>query len=202
MNSGFIYCLSNIAMPNLVKVGMTKRTPKKRLAEANRNNTWIPMPYKIEFAKKVCNPKEKETTLHKLLEKYAGRINPKREFFTATPETVLLYFDLIDGEMWVESDSESEEKYWNEEQEEEEEEEEEEKYWKEEEEEKEISNKPEKKQTQKETLVGKVIRKDFEEHGVFMGVVKYYKVPYYRVQYEDGDCEDLSGVEVRKLIIH
>ena len=87
-------------MPDLLKVGMTERVPDERLYEANVSNTWIPSKFKIEFAKKCVNPKEKEKMLHNLLSKYEDRVNPAREFFKVTPEVVRLFFDLIDGEYW------------------------------------------------------------------------------------------------------
>jgi len=101
MTEGYLYCFSNQSMPGILKVGMTERTPKIRLNEANSSDTWRPpSPYKIEFAKKVLNPKTKETTLHKLLSQYTERINPKREFFRISPEEVKTFFDLIDGDLW------------------------------------------------------------------------------------------------------
>ena len=98
--SGYIYCFTNPSMPGLVKCGETERTPIERLREANVSNTWIPTPFKIEFAKFVTNPKEKEGILHKLLEKYTERVNPKREFFRISVEDLKVFFDLIDGEWW------------------------------------------------------------------------------------------------------
>jgi len=104
MTEGYIYCLSNASMPGILKVGMTERSPEIRLKEANTSDTWRPPnPYKIEFAKKVSNPIGKEKTLHALLERYAHRINPRREFFTVSPEEVCKFFDLIDGEVWTEN---------------------------------------------------------------------------------------------------
>ena len=62
------FFFSNSSMPGILKVGMTERTPNIRLNEANSSDTWRPPnPYHIEFAKKVLNPKEKETNIHKLL---------------------------------------------------------------------------------------------------------------------------------------
>jgi hypothetical protein len=98
MTSGYIYCFSNESMPGVVKVGMTIRTPFERLSEANSSDTWRPpTQYKLEFAKKVTNSKQKKNTLHKLLSKYTERINPKREFFHASPREVETFFELIDG---------------------------------------------------------------------------------------------------------
>ena len=92
-------------MPNILKIGTTERTPKERLKEANSSDTWKPpTPYKIEFAKKVKNPKEKETTLHKLLEQYTERINFRREFFKVSLEEIKIFFDLIDGEIYKEDE--------------------------------------------------------------------------------------------------
>ena len=110
MTDGYLYCFSNESMSGILKVGMTERTPVIRLNEANSSDTWRPpTPYKIEFAKKVLNPKQKETTLHSLLSQYTERINPKREFFRVSSEEVKTFFDLIDGDLWVKEDPEEEE---------------------------------------------------------------------------------------------
>lgn len=83
---------------------MTERTPEERLSEANTSYTWRPpTPYKIEFAKKVAEPKQKERELHSLLERWAERINPRMEFFRVSNEDVLSFFNLMDGEMWAET---------------------------------------------------------------------------------------------------
>lgn len=96
-------------MPGILKVGMTERTPEIRLNEANRPYTWRPpTPYKIEFAKKVLNPKQKETDLHSLLSQYTERINSKQEFFRVSPEEVKTFFRLIDGDEWVKAPKEEE----------------------------------------------------------------------------------------------
>ena len=58
------------------------------------------MPYTLEFAKKVTQPKEKEKTLHALLERYAERVSPSHEFFRVSVEEVRTFFALMDGEMW------------------------------------------------------------------------------------------------------
>lgn len=110
MTDGYIYCFSNPSMPGILKVGMTERTPEVRLSEANASDTWRPpTPYKIEFAKKVSNPSQKEKTLHILLEQYTDRIHPRREFFKVSHEEVRKFFDLMDGEMWAETCQEEEE---------------------------------------------------------------------------------------------
>ena len=104
MTEGYVYCFSNESMPGILKIGMTERTPHARLIEANSADTWRPpTPYKIEFAKKVANPKYKETTLHTLLAQYTERINPKREFFRCSSKEVKTFFELMDGEWWIDN---------------------------------------------------------------------------------------------------
>jgi hypothetical protein len=108
MSEGYLYCFSNESMPGILKIGMTERTPELRLNEANGSDTWKPpTPYKIEFAKKVLNPKQQETMLHKLLEQYTERVNPKREFFRISVEKARKFFDLIDD--YIEEDDFEEE---------------------------------------------------------------------------------------------
>jgi hypothetical protein len=102
MADGYVYCFSNPSMPGILNVGMTERTPEARLSEANASNTWgPPTPFKIEHAKKVSDASGKEKTLHTILEK--KRIHPRHEFFGVSPEEVRKFFDLMDGEIWVET---------------------------------------------------------------------------------------------------
>ena len=103
MTSGYIYCLSNPAYhSNMFKVGMIwkdNRKPEDRAKELS-SHTGVPLPFKIEFAKKVNDCKQKEKLLHKLLTKHLERVNPKREFFLGSLEDIKEFIDLIDGEWW------------------------------------------------------------------------------------------------------
>lgn len=104
MKTGYIYCFSNDSMPGILKIGMTLRSPLIRLNESNKTDTWRPpTPYKLEFAKKVSNPKKKETLLHTIITRYTERINPNREFFRISSEEVKTLFELINGK-WFEED--------------------------------------------------------------------------------------------------
>jgi len=101
--TGYVYCISNVSMPGILKIGMTEQEPNARLYDANVSDTWRPpTPYKLEFAKCVNNPKQKEKTLHILLSQYSSRVNPKREFFKVDIATIKPFFDLMDGDMWRE----------------------------------------------------------------------------------------------------
>jgi hypothetical protein len=101
---GYIYCFSNKSMLGIYKIGMTERDPIERLKEANKTDTWKPpMPYVIEFAKRVDDPKTKEGGIHRIFEDLGFRPNVKREFFNVPLETAREIFKLIDGEWWEET---------------------------------------------------------------------------------------------------
>ena len=97
MSHGYVYCMSNPAMPGLLKIGYTERTIDERLQEANLS-TWVPHEFSLEFAKFVKEPNAKEQIVHRILA--ADRVNPRREFFRTTPDKVRLLFDLMDGPWW------------------------------------------------------------------------------------------------------
>jgi hypothetical protein len=47
-------------MPGILKIFTAEQTPEITLNDANGSAWSPPAPYKIEFAKKVLNPKQKE----------------------------------------------------------------------------------------------------------------------------------------------
>ncbi|KAG9151265.1 hypothetical protein Leryth_002812 [Lithospermum erythrorhizon] len=49
--------------------------------------------------------------------------------------------------------------------------------------------------------VGRYVKKEFEGSGVFLGKIVYYDSGFYRVDYEDGDCEDLESNEVVEFLV-
>ncbi|WCJ41697.1 metalloendopeptidases zinc ion binding DNA binding [Euphorbia peplus] len=50
-------------------------------------------------------------------------------------------------------------------------------------------------------IVGRYVLKEFDDTGVFLGKVVSYDSGLYRVEYEDGDCEDMDSREVRPLLL-
>ncbi|KAL2937545.1 DDT domain-containing protein PTM [Bienertia sinuspersici] len=52
-----------------------------------------------------------------------------------------------------------------------------------------------------EAMVGRYVLKEFEENGVFLGKIVSYDSGLYRVDYEDGDCEDLDSGELREYLV-
>jgi hypothetical protein len=99
VTKGYVYCFANESMPGLLKVGFTDRTVEERLYEANSSGTFgPPTDYFVIFAKFVMNAKIKEQSLHLLLSKY--RINPKKEFFRISEDSLKVYFELMDGDWY------------------------------------------------------------------------------------------------------
>jgi hypothetical protein len=74
---GFVYVLSNPAMPGLVKVGRTDRLPTQRAIELQ--TTGVPSPFVIEFAMWFPDPSRVEIIAHHELDDY--RVSESREFF-------------------------------------------------------------------------------------------------------------------------
>lgn len=50
-------------------------------------------------------------------------------------------------------------------------------------------------------LVGRYVLKEFDGSGIFLGKVVHYDQGLYRVNYEDGDCEDLESREIRGFVL-
>ena len=103
MTEGYIYVISNSTMAaDTFKVGFTDKTPTERLRQAN-GDTWSLPHFKLEFAKRVTDARDKEQKLHRALASFGKRIHPKREFFNVPLKSIRILFDMIDGEMWVEA---------------------------------------------------------------------------------------------------
>ncbi|GAV71717.1 PHD domain-containing protein/DDT domain-containing protein [Cephalotus follicularis] len=50
-------------------------------------------------------------------------------------------------------------------------------------------------------LLGRYVLKEFNDNDIFLGKIVYYDSGLYRVDYEDGDCEDLDSGELRNMIL-
>ena len=96
VKEGYVYAMTNEAMPGLVKIGMTCDHPEERAKELS-SATGVPFPFKVEVCKKVFNPKEKEAAMHDLLSALGFRVNERREFFNCSLAIVDYMFALIDG---------------------------------------------------------------------------------------------------------
>ncbi len=75
---GYVYVLSNPAMPGLVKIGRTTRHPTDRVRELN-SASGVALPLKLEASIRTKYPNWTERLLHQALDRY--RLNQNREFF-------------------------------------------------------------------------------------------------------------------------
>jgi hypothetical protein len=80
MSSGYLYVLTNPAIPNLAKVGMTTREPADRIAELSAA-TGVPSPFILIFQQPVSNPETAERWAHRELDVLGYRHSVRREFF-------------------------------------------------------------------------------------------------------------------------
>jgi len=87
----YVYILSNISMPGLIKIGRTNRSVDERLKELN--NTSLPTQFIVEHTIKTSDSKFLEKMVHKNFEKH--RVNDNREFFRIHHEVVIKYAESI-----------------------------------------------------------------------------------------------------------
>jgi hypothetical protein len=78
MSKGYVYILSNPAMPGLVKIGRSIHGGQKRARDIFQTGT--PAPFVLEFEILCDDPKEVELEAHNALAKF--RVNESREFFS------------------------------------------------------------------------------------------------------------------------
>lgn len=76
---GFIYILINPALKELIKIGMTTRTPEERAKELS-SQTGIPTPFYVAYETEVSDCKRLEKIIHQRLENF--RYSRNREFFS------------------------------------------------------------------------------------------------------------------------
>jgi hypothetical protein len=92
-NYGIVYVLTNPAMPDMVKIGMTTRdTVDARMKELF--NTSVPLSFDCEYACKVSSCEKVEKALHIAFHPY--RIHAQREFFKINPEQAIAILKLLD----------------------------------------------------------------------------------------------------------
>lgn len=77
---GFVYVLSNVSMPGLIKVGMTTKVPEGRAKELS-SATASPTPFVIEYYAMFDDMEKAERLAHQKLNHY----HHGKEFFKATP---------------------------------------------------------------------------------------------------------------------
>jgi T5orf172 domain len=76
---GFVYVLSNLAMPGMVKVGQTKFLAEDRAQKLR--STGVPLHFTVEHRLLTSHPEAVERAAHKILG--STRVSGEREFFAA-----------------------------------------------------------------------------------------------------------------------
>lgn len=85
--SNIVYVLTNEAMPDLIKIGLTTDNVESRITQLS-SHSGVPFPFECYFAAEVDDCAKIEKILHQLFSE--ARVNPKREFFKLDPEKVVL----------------------------------------------------------------------------------------------------------------
>jgi hypothetical protein len=88
---GWVYILSNKAMPGLLKIGYTERDPAARVEELA--STAVPHKFQVEYEVYVHNPHDYEKELHSHLS--GCREADNREFFRCTLHQAIAAIDKI-----------------------------------------------------------------------------------------------------------
>ncbi len=90
IRAGYVYVISNVGAfgPNIVKIGMTRRLePMDRVRELG--DASVPFPFDVHALYFSNDAVTLETQLHQTFaESKVNYVNPRREFFFATPEQV------------------------------------------------------------------------------------------------------------------
>ena len=90
--SEIVYVLANEAMPNLIKIGKTKRKDlQARMSELY--TTGVPFPFECLWAGEVKDCNHIEKIIHNAF--VDKRVNLKREFFNVRPEQVIPLLQVI-----------------------------------------------------------------------------------------------------------
>lgn len=87
-NKGYLYVLANSAMPDMVKVGKTKRQPSQRAQELS-GVTGVPTPFIVVFEKLMRDCDAAENFVHTILARKGYRVSDNREFFSAPVSEVV-----------------------------------------------------------------------------------------------------------------
>jgi len=82
---GFIYFLTNVSIPGLIKIGHTTTSIETRLKQLN--STGVAAPFELAVCISVPNSAQTEQNVHKALSK--RRYSDEREFFSGSISEVL-----------------------------------------------------------------------------------------------------------------
>lgn len=92
MSEGFVYILTNAAMPGYVKIGLTRQDDVAQRVKS-LDNTSLPLPFECFFAARVPDCARLERTLHFVFGEKRARGN--REFFIIEPDLAKAIIELV-----------------------------------------------------------------------------------------------------------
>lgn len=93
---GYLYVLANSAMPGLVKVGKTTRSPSERAGELS-GATGLPTPFIVVYEQLFEDCGSAESFVHAYLTQNGYRVSDNREFFSAPVNNVVRAITLAPG---------------------------------------------------------------------------------------------------------
>jgi hypothetical protein len=110
---GWVYVLTNEAMPGIVKIRYTLREPSVRAEELYKDSkngavTGVPLPFDVAYKAWVLNPFQVEQAVHKSLAQ--KRINDNREFFKCSTEEAVEHIRQVAQAKFEESKEEADRK--------------------------------------------------------------------------------------------
>ena len=89
---GWVYVLTNAAMPGYIKIGLTTHDDwKVRVGQLDTTST--PLPFECYYAARVPDCRKLERTLHYVFGEKRARVN--REFFTSEPDLAKAIIELV-----------------------------------------------------------------------------------------------------------
>jgi hypothetical protein len=104
-DEGWVYILTNEAMPDFIKIGLTRQNDVSvRIKQLD--NTSTPLPFECHFAARVPDCAKLERTLHFVFGEKRARAS--REFFKADPALVKAIIELVALEETLLTDAEQE----------------------------------------------------------------------------------------------
>lgn len=87
---GYVYILTNPAMPGLIKIGKTRLNPTDRANQLQ--TTGVPQGFQVEFACHTPDPEAVEQAMHVAFG--PRRVNDRREFFEIEPSQAIAVLSL------------------------------------------------------------------------------------------------------------
>lgn len=87
---GFVYILTNPAMPGLIKIGKTRLNPADRAAQLH--TTGVPAGFQVQYACRTPDPEAVEQAMHVAFG--PTRLSHKREFFQLSVEQAIAVLSL------------------------------------------------------------------------------------------------------------